>query len=115
VEAATTDQTFSLLGRQALAGYLPRVFLESPGFGEQVRSPLVLEGSALGSVFATLVGADGTLLAKHLLVDRAETRRPFTVFLTYKLAVEQQARLILFKLDGAKYVSQIELPLTLVP
>lgn len=115
VVAERTGETFPLLGRQVLATYVPRVFLESPGFGEQVRSPIHLEGSALGSVLATLVDADGKLLAKHLVVDRAETRRHFTVFLKFRIDVEQQGRLVLFKLEGPRPGLQVTLPLTLVP
>ncbi len=115
VLAETTGTTYALLGRQVLASYVPRIFLESPGFGEQVPSPIVIEGSALGSVLATLVDADGKLLARRLLVDRAETRRHFTVFLKYRVDVEQQGRLVLFKLEGARPGLQVTLPLTLVP
>ena len=115
VAGSSPSRRFHVLGRHAFASYLPVVFLESPGANQQVRSPLLIEGSAAGTILATVVGSDGKLLAQKLLISRAATRTRFRVKLGFRLSVEEKGRLIVFKLDGGNTITQIELPLTLVP
>lgn len=112
---SSPSRRFRVLGRHAFASYLPAIFLESPGASQRVRSPLLIEGSAAGTILATVVGSDGKLLAQKLLLSRATTRTRFEVKLGFRLSVEEKGRLIVFKLDGANTITQIELPLTLVP
>lgn len=115
VAGSLPSRRFHVLGRHAVVSYLPAVFLESPGANRRVRSPLLIEGSAAGTILATVVGSDGKLLAQKLLISGAATRTRFRVKLGFRLSVEERGRLIVFKLDGGNTVSQVELPLTLVP
>ena len=107
--------SFHVLGRHAFASYLPAVFLESPGATQQVSSPLLIEGSAAGTILATLAGPDGQLLGQKLLLSGAATRTRFRVELGFRPPAGKQGRLLVFKLDGGRTITQIELPLTLVP
>lgn len=105
VAGSSPSRRFHVLGRHAFASYLPVIFLESPGANQQVRSPLLIEGSATGTIFATLVGSDGKLLAQKLLLSEAATRTRFRVKLGFRLSGGEKGRLIVFKLDGGNTIT----------
>lgn len=113
--AGPAGKRFNLVGRHAFGAYLPAVFLESPGSGEHVGSPLFVEGSAVGRTFAALVGAGGELLANALLVGEAEERTFFRIRLRFRVATEQQGQLIVWRFHDGKERSRVTIPLTLVP
>jgi len=113
--AGPAGTRLSLVGRHVFGAYLPAVFLESPGSGERVRSPLLVEGSATGRTFAALVGADGTLLAQTLLVGEAQARTFFRIRLRFRVSVQQTGRLIVWKFHEGKVLSRVTVPVTYVP
>lgn len=113
--AAPSGKGLSLVGRHAFGAYLPAVFLESPGSGEHVGSPLFVEGSATGRTFAALVGANGELLAKALLVGEAEERTFFRIRLRFRVSVEQPGQLIVWKFHEGRELSRVTVPVTIVP
>ncbi len=112
---SSAGKRLGLVGRHAFGAYLPAVFLESPGSGERVRSPLFAEGSATGRTFAALVGANGELLAKALLVGEAEARTFFRIRLRFRVPVEQRGQLIVWKFHEGRELSRVTVPVTIVP
>ncbi|GBD19019.1 hypothetical protein HRbin27_01521 [bacterium HR27] len=109
-------------GRAAFEDLLPLIFVEAPGPGETVRSPLRVTGSANtfeASFMVRLSTADGTVLYEGpaMATSGSGTRGTFDLTISFDVAepVDGTLRLWEYSARDGSEINVVEIPLRLEP
>jgi len=109
-------------GRAAFEDLLPLIFVEAPGPGERVRSPLRVTGSANtfeATFMVRLRTADGTVLYEGpaMATSGSGTRGTFDLTLSFEVAepVDGTLRLWEYSARDGSEINVVEIPLRLEP